>query len=898
MAVAALGAGWANTNATGGSNPSHSDTPDAGSDRCLVAMVLSEDATNDDNTLGSLSAGGQAMTKVIEDIRTDANPSSNGIAIFVLNEAGIAAMSGSSFSFGTWGNGTPSDEVRIYTRYFSGVDQTTLTAGSSSGEGSAADTQIASGISYTDGDMGICGGNSGNSGHTGTIDSPYSEDFQDSGTALAAVGGIAALSGTGSTQPTVSFGGTSRKIIAAIVLNAAAASAGVSVDIDLNQDDDYADTNEADQKVRARPGITIRRGNDMSRRNMGSKVSTMTLELNNETGTHDVGATYAAAEQDPIRVVSSSTTLFAGEIRRLLRFPQKERQCVGVDARDLLGRYAGRSGWTTAVRLNGRIDQCMSDVLDAIGFPSGGSRALDQATRSLTTFKLDKDDDPFAVLDKLRATEGPHAQLYLTGGVLTFKDDDARAGDTRSTNIQTTFRGGTTEPIVDALPSPPESGTDRVANYVSFPWRALGATNPSISLVGSSTAEETGGAASPLTVPAISGVRAGDILLLGFQAAGNITSLAASGWTELHNDSTGAGNDSWSAWRRATEADAADDAVITYSGSPGSTGAAMVAYRGVLALGTPYDDETSVVRDNDASPIATGATSVGANRRFVSILMTSDETFTVPTDYTLQASLANAGHTGNVHIADKEVAAAGTETPEWTGLTDATQDSIVFLVALTPNTGSAWSYGGDLVLGNDEVKTIYADLGTYGAINAITPASGTDYTISDGTLASTPALGETSGSRIAITMTAGAGGAAIRGPTDDPTIGLRLRADPLSVLANGDVVGEDSTSQGTYGQRALKGVSVFPDMAESDMQALADDYVTALKDPRQIASFSVAGDRSATAQTAILAREVSDRVRLLISEQSIDITGWIESVTIHIGDKGRHVATYGIRETV
>jgi len=138
----------------------------------------------------------------------------------------------------------------------------------------------------------------------------------------------------------------------------------------------------------------------------------------------------------------------------------------------------------------------------------------------------------------------------------------------------------------------------------------------------------------------------------------------------------------------------------------------------------------------------------------------------------------------------------------------------------------------------------------------------------------------------------------IQGPTDDPTIGIRVRADQLQVLASGKVLSEDATSQSAYGEQGFRGVTVRQEMAESDMQDLADDYLAALKDPRQIVEFEVLGDRADAAMTAILGLDISDRVRFLNSRTNVDITGWVEHLSLHIGEVAKHTARIAIREVV
>ena len=280
--------------------------------------------------------------------------------------------------------------------------------------------------------------------------------------------------------------------------------------------------------------------------------------------------------------------------------------------------------------------------------------------------------------------------------------------------------------------------------------------------------------------------------------------------------------------------------------------------------------------------------------------MTTSQIATVPTSYTLQLSEVAGGNSANVYVSDREVAAAGTETPEWTALTGSGHDSAVFLVALQPDVGSLWSYGGDITLGNNEVFTVIVESPTTLPYdNAITPASGTDYTISAGSLASTPTLDRDSGSSSVLSMTAGAGGATIQGPTDDPTIGLRVRADLLVETANGAAEGSDSTSQTAYEVQALKGYPIWPYIAADDAQTLADALIADWKDPRPLTVIRIKGFADDTRLTSTLEREISDRVRVLTPERGgIDITGWVERIDHSIAELGHVITVLAIRKVV
>ncbi|MHC4791210.1 MAG: chitobiase/beta-hexosaminidase C-terminal domain-containing protein, partial [Planctomycetota bacterium] len=97
-----------------------SHTKEAGSDRVLIFTAHVEDNDSPAVNLGSVTYGGQAMTKVIDEIF--AGSQNTYVVAYYLNEAGITAASGSTFS-PNWGSNPP-DKVAYSSVFLSVVDQT------------------------------------------------------------------------------------------------------------------------------------------------------------------------------------------------------------------------------------------------------------------------------------------------------------------------------------------------------------------------------------------------------------------------------------------------------------------------------------------------------------------------------------------------------------------------------------------------------------------------------------------------------------------------------------------------------------------------------------------------------------------------------------------------------
>jgi len=213
------------------------------------------------------------------------------------------------------------------------------------------------------------------------------------------------------------------------------------------------------------------------------------------------------------------------------------------------------------------------------------------------------------------------------------------------------------------------------------------------------------------------------------------------------------------------------------------------------------------------------------------------------------------------------------------------------LAFTVPQVVPVWSYGSDLVLGNDEAIEITIDTG--GPFDSAVMAITTDYVKSVGTLVSGPTLSRTSGSSLVLSMTAGAGGCTITNGTGTSAPGMRIRAHAYAVLSVESTTSSDGTSQTAYGvQRA----DVTPwEYADADeMQASADDRVAAGKDLREmlVAHVPMA---TGTACEATLGREISERLRVDVG--NVDVTGWLEHISYEAGINGNGWAHMTIIET-
>jgi hypothetical protein len=207
--VVALESGWATSENTARQSPAHAHTEPTGTgtDEALVAFVYWEELVGEDATLTTLEYGGQAMTP-LEDFTEASGAKARGVKMFSLDQTGIDAATDANFTF-TWVL-TPDRFVRIYTRFFDNVNQTSPWAGT---DGAQVQAVPSDGIQWTnaeahnDGDMGVYGTIMSSSDHTPIPPTGYTEEYDifraDSSDNIS--GGIRLLSGTGTTQPFVDY---------------------------------------------------------------------------------------------------------------------------------------------------------------------------------------------------------------------------------------------------------------------------------------------------------------------------------------------------------------------------------------------------------------------------------------------------------------------------------------------------------------------------------------------------------------------------------------------------------------------------------------------------------------------------------------------------------------------
>jgi hypothetical protein len=201
-------------------------TRESGTNRALIFIAHGERGGS--MNLSSVTYGRQSMTKIIEK-----NYSTSGtyayVAAYILNEAGIAAASSSSFS-PTWS--IMPTEYGYASVFLSNVNQSDLVGGSASnGSGSTPATITTSALATSNGDMVIAAATAGernsytfNNGFTQRVNQ-LSNSVMDSSS-----GAVGNKSATGVNEtPSVTFSGSlNRQVLIGFVVQGAGATGTVS----------------------------------------------------------------------------------------------------------------------------------------------------------------------------------------------------------------------------------------------------------------------------------------------------------------------------------------------------------------------------------------------------------------------------------------------------------------------------------------------------------------------------------------------------------------------------------------------------------------------------------------------------------------------------------------------
>lgn len=166
-------------------------------------------------------------------------------------------------------------------------------------------------------------------------------------------------------------------------------------------------------------------------------------------------------------------------------------------------------------------------------------------------------------------------------------------------------------------------------------------------------------------------------------------------------------------------------------------------------------------------------------------------------------------------------------------------------------------------------------------INAVAPVAGSDFTLVSGTVST--ALSRTSGQATTVYVTASGGPAIVAD--------MSVRAVPMDVSVTATVQAEDTVSVGRYGRRSWPTGRVPTLAGVNDATAIADIILAHRAERLPTVSITLKGGGTAR-MLHQLARDLSDRVRIVDPETGLDAAFWIEQID-HTVSKGDHRTVFG-----
>ncbi|MEJ5260648.1 MAG: carbohydrate binding domain-containing protein [Anaerohalosphaeraceae bacterium] len=204
VTVSPLGTGW---------QSGLSRAPEPGSSRLLIFTAHAEHSSA--ITLNSVTYGGRPMTKILE--QSVGTMSRAYAAVFVLDEAGIAAASGNTF-VPSW-SANPSSGAGYASLFLTGVNQA-VPIGPKASNASNSGTITTSALATEAGDLVIVAGTCGNEG-TYTVNNGFTKAMEL--TISSADGVVGHKSATGAAEiPSLTHSNVNRQVILGFVVQAAA----------------------------------------------------------------------------------------------------------------------------------------------------------------------------------------------------------------------------------------------------------------------------------------------------------------------------------------------------------------------------------------------------------------------------------------------------------------------------------------------------------------------------------------------------------------------------------------------------------------------------------------------------------------------------------------------------
>lgn len=224
--------------------------------------------------------------------------------------------------------------------------------------------------------------------------------------------------------------------------------------------------------------LRAQRGRDQIRALNPPMVGTADVELDNisrvyspDNSTGSLYGNIVPGRRFAIRKSLSGTmySLFGGYLEGVPQHPERDKRSVTLSALGSFSKLRDQASGqkiSTALYQTIRSDQAIGYILDAMGWPTL-SRTLDTGKTTFEWWWL-AEEDPFAAVAAVLATEGPGAALYEDGkGNIIFESRHYRLTTSRCTTSQATFSDSNTEPLM-SLPFNYDPRLKGIVNICTF----------------------------------------------------------------------------------------------------------------------------------------------------------------------------------------------------------------------------------------------------------------------------------------------------------------------------------------------------------------------------------------------------------------------------------------------
>lgn len=243
--------------------------------------------------------------------------------------------------------------------------------------------------------------------------------------------------------------------------------------IDFSDDLDFVDAEEDVSARTLSTGVRWERGRDQVRQLAPPFAGALDATLDNTSGDYSPenasSPLYGLVEPGIELKLEADSGGTVALFRGILEEPSidSEGQTLGIRALGRLAKLAGDEKISSQVYTNITTDEAFEHVCRLAGLATSEYTALDTGATTLNMWWC-AEDNPFAMLERIRAAEGPGAGIYeQADGKIAFHSRHYRLLTTRCTTSQATFSDTGSDPL-HVSPYRYSRGADGVVNSASI----------------------------------------------------------------------------------------------------------------------------------------------------------------------------------------------------------------------------------------------------------------------------------------------------------------------------------------------------------------------------------------------------------------------------------------------